>query len=180
MFSKMATKIDKIFTVDLTVTTYCQIDDENFVNFCGHFRKHELYHTGTFYQIYFHSNIHINSEVTVISKEANLYKLSIFFNYWCGIIQLHYTARKEKHENMKNMFFFFNFLKSGWTLLAKIIQTQVYISSSFVSSEILCHLGGCMESGVQIYYKFLKSEGIGFKSTTVFTLQRRDSISTHF
>ena len=25
MFSKKATKIDKIFTVDLTVTTYCQI-----------------------------------------------------------------------------------------------------------------------------------------------------------
>ena len=27
MFSKKATKIDEIFTVDLTVTTYCQIDD---------------------------------------------------------------------------------------------------------------------------------------------------------
>ena len=33
MFSKKATKIDEIFTIDLTVTTYCQIDGEDFVNF---------------------------------------------------------------------------------------------------------------------------------------------------
>ena len=44
MFSKKATKIDEIFTVDLTVTTYCQIDGEDFVNFCGLLRKRELYH----------------------------------------------------------------------------------------------------------------------------------------
>ena len=31
MFSKKATKIDEIFTVDLTVTTYCQIDDEDLI-----------------------------------------------------------------------------------------------------------------------------------------------------
>ena len=42
MFSKKATKIDKIFTVDLTVTTYCQIYGEDFVNFCGLLRKREL------------------------------------------------------------------------------------------------------------------------------------------
>ena len=43
IFSKKATKIDKIFTVDLMVTTYCQIDGEDFVNFCGLLRKNELY-----------------------------------------------------------------------------------------------------------------------------------------
>ena len=43
MFSKKATKIDKIFTINLTVTTYCQIDGEDFVNFFGLLRKHELY-----------------------------------------------------------------------------------------------------------------------------------------
>ena len=43
MFSKKATKIYEIFTVDLTVTTYCQIDGEDFVNFCGLLRKRELY-----------------------------------------------------------------------------------------------------------------------------------------
>ena len=42
MFSKKVTKIDKIFNVDLTVTTCCQIDGEDFVNFCGLLRKREL------------------------------------------------------------------------------------------------------------------------------------------
>ena len=42
MFSKKATKFDKIFTVDLTLCSKCQIDGEDFVNFCGLLRKHEL------------------------------------------------------------------------------------------------------------------------------------------
>ena len=42
MFSKKATEIDKIFIVNLTVTTYCQIDGEDFANFCGLLRKREL------------------------------------------------------------------------------------------------------------------------------------------
>ena len=41
VFSKKATKFDEIFTVLLT--TYCQIDGEDFVNFCGLLRKRELY-----------------------------------------------------------------------------------------------------------------------------------------
>ena len=45
MFSKKATKIDKIFTVDLTLCSKCQIDSEDFVNFCGLLRKHKLYPT---------------------------------------------------------------------------------------------------------------------------------------
>ena len=43
MFSKKATKIDEIFTVDLTLYSKCQIDGEDFVDFCGLLRKHELY-----------------------------------------------------------------------------------------------------------------------------------------
>ena len=39
MFSKKATKIDEIFTVDLTLYSKCQIYGEDFVNFCG-LRKH--------------------------------------------------------------------------------------------------------------------------------------------
>ena len=35
MFSKKATKIDKIFTVDLTQCSKRQIDGEDFVNFRG-------------------------------------------------------------------------------------------------------------------------------------------------
>ena len=33
MFSKKATKFDKIFTVDLTLCSKCQMDGEDFVNF---------------------------------------------------------------------------------------------------------------------------------------------------
>ena len=33
IFSKKATEIDKIFTVDLMFTTLCQIDGEGFMNF---------------------------------------------------------------------------------------------------------------------------------------------------
>ena len=36
MFSKKATKFDKIFTTD-------QIDGEDFINFCGLLGKYELY-----------------------------------------------------------------------------------------------------------------------------------------
>ena len=43
MFSKKATKIDKIFTDNLTLCSKCQIDGEDFVNFCGLLIKHELY-----------------------------------------------------------------------------------------------------------------------------------------
>ena len=43
MFSKKAAKIDEIFTVELTLCSKCQIDGEDFVNFCGLLRKHELY-----------------------------------------------------------------------------------------------------------------------------------------
>ena len=36
------TKIDKVFTVNLTVCSNRQIDGEDFVSFCGLHRKHEL------------------------------------------------------------------------------------------------------------------------------------------
>ena len=43
MFSKKATKIVEIITIDLTVCSKWQIDGEDFNNFCGLLRKHELY-----------------------------------------------------------------------------------------------------------------------------------------
>ena len=42
MFSKKATKIDEIFTVNLTVPSKCQLYGEDFVKFCGLLRKQEL------------------------------------------------------------------------------------------------------------------------------------------
>ena len=46
-FSKKATKIDEIFTVDLTLCSKSQIYGEDFVNFHGLIRKYELYLTMT-------------------------------------------------------------------------------------------------------------------------------------
>jgi hypothetical protein len=37
MFSKKATKIDEILTIDLTIRSKCQISSEDFGNFCGLF-----------------------------------------------------------------------------------------------------------------------------------------------
>ena len=45
MFSKKATKIDELFTVDLTYCRKHQIDGEHFVDFCSLLRKLELYET---------------------------------------------------------------------------------------------------------------------------------------
>ena len=42
MFSKKPTKIDAIFTVNLTLCSMCQIDSENSPDFCGLLRKREL------------------------------------------------------------------------------------------------------------------------------------------
>ena len=42
MFSKKATKIDEIFTIDMTLCCKRQIDGEDFVNFRGLLRKYEL------------------------------------------------------------------------------------------------------------------------------------------
>ena len=43
MFFKKATKFNEIFTVDLTLCSKCQIDGEDFTNFCGLLKKHEIY-----------------------------------------------------------------------------------------------------------------------------------------
>ena len=43
MFSKKATKIDEIFTADLTLCSKLQIDGEDFVTFRGLLRKYERY-----------------------------------------------------------------------------------------------------------------------------------------
>ena len=42
-FSEKAKKIDRTFTINLTVCSNRQIDNEDFVNFCGLLRKHDLY-----------------------------------------------------------------------------------------------------------------------------------------
>ena len=41
-FSEKATKIDKIFPIDLTFTTQRQIDGEDLTYFCDLLKKHKL------------------------------------------------------------------------------------------------------------------------------------------
>ena len=53
MFSKKATKIDEIFTIDLTLCSKRQIDEEDFVNFRDLFRKYELYKAHTILRVIF-------------------------------------------------------------------------------------------------------------------------------
>ena len=43
MFSKKATKIDEIFTVNLMLCSKCQIYGKDFVNFSDLLRKYEFY-----------------------------------------------------------------------------------------------------------------------------------------
>ena len=47
MFSKKATKIEEIFTSNLTLCSKRQINGEDFVNFRGLLRKYELYEART-------------------------------------------------------------------------------------------------------------------------------------
>ena len=42
MFFEKSTKIDEIFSDNLMLCSYCQIVGEDFVDFCGLLRKHEL------------------------------------------------------------------------------------------------------------------------------------------
>ena len=46
MFSKNATIIDEIFTMNLTICSKCQINGEDFVDFCGLLRIQKLYTYG--------------------------------------------------------------------------------------------------------------------------------------
>ena len=67
MFSKKATKIDKTFTVDLTLCIKCQIDSEDLINFCGLLRKHELYDIA----IVDTSNLKIVNHIKCSDKETS-------------------------------------------------------------------------------------------------------------
>ena len=57
VFSKKATKIEGIFTIYSTLRNKCQIDGEDFVNFCGLLRKHELPMLHQCMKVKSHSNV---------------------------------------------------------------------------------------------------------------------------
>ena len=68
MFSKKDTKFDKIFTVYLTLCSKSQIDSEDFVNFCGLLRKHELYDAknGRYFKVKSFLKVQTNKKVTFL------------------------------------------------------------------------------------------------------------------
>ena len=72
-------KIEEIFIVDLTLTTKCQIDGEDFVNFCGLLVKHELYLCG--------QNEILSDNYWRLRSTAlhNLEYTNLAFQFYCGI-----------------------------------------------------------------------------------------------
>ena len=81
IFSKKATKIDKIFTVDLTFATQRQIDGEDFINFCGLLRKHELYSQNAIFYVE-HSNLVLES----FCQQAAFERFISFVNECCNVL----------------------------------------------------------------------------------------------
>ena len=75
MFSKVATNFDKIFTVDLTLCSKYQINGEDFVNFCGLFRKDELYGSESDFWIFVNTILQKKSS----GRGSNGYQNHAFF-----------------------------------------------------------------------------------------------------
>ena len=71
MFSKKATKINEIFTVDLTLCSKCQIDGEDFVNFCGLFLENTNF-TPNFWREYGRFGVSYHSLSSATTWEKNL------------------------------------------------------------------------------------------------------------
>jgi hypothetical protein len=130
MFSKKARKIDKIFTVDLTLCiSKCQIDDKDFVNFCGLLRKHELYlhckmiyealgTRGPFEKVVDGALECIFRASSCILKLKKVFLASLLLTqgsiYWDNMIVIHFWSIyfwKEKEEERRV------FLSIGWWYL---------------------------------------------------------------
>ena len=81
---ELATKIDKIFIIDLTLCSKCQTNGEDFVNFCGLLRKHELYPC---------SVIHVSFDFKI---NLGLNESSTWFENW---VDFFFTNRHGKKDN---------------------------------------------------------------------------------
>ena len=60
MLSKKTTEFDEIFTVDLTLCGKCQINSEDFVNFCNLLRNYELYVKSNCFRSFLGGDLKIN------------------------------------------------------------------------------------------------------------------------
>jgi len=75
MFFKKATQKDEVFIVVLTLFSKCQIDGEDFVNFCGLLRKYKLY----FVDVNVESNFVFDTKI-VATLICNLVLMFFFFS----------------------------------------------------------------------------------------------------
>ena len=110
MFSNKATKIDRIFTVDLTFTSQHQIDGEDFVKFCGLLRKHELYQK------------YLNPLCTIILLNM----------YWTHLKTLCTRKRKICFDTVTHRHFWYvlqNCKQNGWTVMYMTSFKSKYLST---------------------------------------------------
>ena len=70
----------EIFTVDLMATTYCQIDGEDCVNFCGPLRKNELYNTPCRTHFYISGDLTIFFPINYFDFDNCLFHYSLTLN----------------------------------------------------------------------------------------------------
>ena len=77
-FSEKATKIEKIFSVNLTVCSNRQIDGEDFVNFCGLLRKYELY------------NVDLRDELLLLSLFDDSKNVNVWVSLFSKIIVINF------------------------------------------------------------------------------------------
>ena len=132
MFCRKATKIDEIFTVDLIK---CQIDGEDFVKFCGLFRKHELYETD-FY-----------SKTCNVNLIKGHWKLRCLLRLFIGILLLYFLvdiwmsglSRRIKWFRKCRVFCCFNYMNN--TMGSKPLWNRVANSRYFHAPSIWRDIG---------------------------------------
>ena len=128
VFSKKATKIDEIFTVDLTLCSKCQIDGEDFVNFRGLLRKYELY----------------------VGKQGKIFSNLRFFYYYLREIL---SRQKETPFSCFSLRWWiyignsmqFSFSNISWISLKKLIAFTNSRSLFFIRANLnmKCSTGNC-------------------------------------
>ena len=87
MLSKKATKIDVIFTVDLTLCSKCQITGEDFVNFCGLLGKHELYLNTL-------NSTFSGTQLNILDVKRKLFSIGFFLAVLSNILTFSFLNKK--------------------------------------------------------------------------------------
>ena len=104
MFTMKDTQIDEIFTVNLTLSSKCQIDDEDFFNFCGLLRKYE-----------FCPNSHIWSKSQIWPK-CHIWPKSHYDAFWRIIVRWWFIGSLKLYKlfSICLNLWFYAYIKSWW------------------------------------------------------------------